>query len=163
MCLLVEGMLTRGEMLTHGGDAHLGNCQCCQPVSQQRHVAPGMSKHQPYFRAHTHPWHLESVLVSTTRGMKGKGGDKSHPLRLPSEPSAVSAEGANPCLLSFVHMDFKYLTRTEKRKTKVFILTFPTPPHLSLPLPRSILTSEFLLFCWRSEHGHQQASDQEGV
>lgn len=147
MCLLVEGMLTRGEMLTHGGDAHLGNCQCCQPASQQRHVAPGMSKHQPHFRAHTHPWHLESVLVSTTGGMKGKGGDKSHPWCLPSEPSAVSAEGANPCLLSFVHMDFKYLTGTGKRKTKVFVLShFPVPPSCPFLRPGASSHPSFSCF-----------------
>lgn len=113
-----------------GGDAHQWNHQRCQPVSQQRHVAPGMSKHQPHFRAHTHPWHQESTLVSTTGGMKGKGGgDESRPQHLPSEPSAVSPERAKPCPLSLVHMDFKHLTGTGKKEDKSFILSsFPVPP-----------------------------------
>jgi len=150
MCLLARGCSP-------------GNHWLCQPASQQRHVAPGMSKHQPHFRAHTHPWHRMSALVSATGGVKEKRGDKSRPRHLPSEPSAASPEGANPCPLSLVHTDFKHLTGTRKRKKKVSFFPVSQSPRLVPSYSISILTSKFPLFCWRSERGHHQAFDRAAV
>lgn len=94
-CSPVGGMLSRGETLTCGRDAHLENHQCCQPMSQQGHVAPSISKHQPHFRSHTHPWHREIALVSTPGGMKTKGKMRSPLVSLLQAISHVSG-GSKP-------------------------------------------------------------------
>lgn len=151
-------MLTHGGMLTRGGGVRSGNRRCCQPASQQCHVAPSMSKHQPRFRAHTHIWHREKHHQRRER----EAGDESCPWRLPSKPSAVSSDGANPCSLGPIHL--------AKRETKgLTLFSFPVPPPLVSSSPQglafdcSTLTSKFPLFCWRSEHGHHQEFDQGGV
>lgn len=62
-------------MLTCGGCSGTGEgCPkelpvLWQPTGRQLHVAAAVSKHQPLFRAHTHP----RCAGSATRGRKGKG------------------------------------------------------------------------------------------
>lgn len=105
------------------GNAVPRNCRCCQPTSRQLHMAPGVSKHQPHFRAHTHPWCARKCHQRKER----EGGGREPPWHLQSEPSAVPAVRTNPAPSSLNGWILNTLLGLQKGRVKVSVFQVPAP------------------------------------